>query len=74
MAVYNFYRTVIPAHGAGISICRHPFASYITGAGSIDGYGKLAFPVKIAAGMSHLEVRFTGFFEFYHITDMGGNP
>src|SRR5674476_290594 len=71
MPVYYFYRTVIPAHGTGVSICRHPFFPDCAGTRGINGHRKLTFPVKITSGMPHLEVCFPGLFEFNHIADMG---
>ena len=70
MPVDDLNRTVIPAHGTGIGIRRHPFVPDRPCPGCVDGNGKLAFPVKVAAGMSHFEVCLTGLFELDHIPDM----
>jgi hypothetical protein len=64
----------IPAHRAAIGIGRHSFRPDLLCPGRVHGDGELALPVKLAAGMAHLEVGGSRLLEFYHITDMGGDP
>ena len=74
MLVYNFYCTVIPAHGAGIGICGHPFLPDRTGTGGFmatanwrsQSRSRRACPISRSASRV--------FFEFYHITDVGSDP
>ncbi len=64
---------VIPAHRAPVCICRHAFAANPACPLRVHCDTKLAFPVKIAACMTHLEVGSPGLFQFHHIADMGGD-
>ena len=51
--VHNLHGAETSAHGAAFLVTVVPGGSYLPGMSRVNGFGKLAFPIKIAASFCH---------------------